>query len=28
LQASQIVDGKLELDLGGLHDVMSIRRGR
>jgi hypothetical protein len=28
LQASQIVDGKLEFDLGSLHDVMSIRRGR
>jgi hypothetical protein len=28
LQAGEIVDGELELDLGGLHDVLSIRRGR
>jgi hypothetical protein len=27
LQARQIVDGKFELDLGGLHSL-SIRRGR
>jgi hypothetical protein len=28
LQACEIVDGELELDLGGLHDVLSIRRGQ